>query len=73
LWIVPKKALQYSQITDNTYEAFMMAWGRGPAPASLESISRVAQMFRKVVHPWLKLSAKLILLTPDLQLVRQTH
>jgi len=34
LWIEPKsgivayKALQYSQITDNIYEAFMMAWGR---------------------------------------------
>jgi len=35
LWIKPKsdivtyKALQYSQITDNIYEAaFMMAWGR---------------------------------------------
>jgi len=34
LWIEPKsgivayKALQYSQITDNIYEAFMMAWGQ---------------------------------------------
>jgi len=25
--IVAYKALQYSQITDNIYEAFMMAWG----------------------------------------------
>jgi len=25
---VAYKALQYSQITDNIYEAFMMAWGR---------------------------------------------
>jgi len=34
LWIEPKsgivayKVLQYSQITENIYEAFMMAWGR---------------------------------------------
>jgi len=33
LWTEPKsgivayKALQYSQITDDVYEAFMMAWG----------------------------------------------
>jgi len=26
--IVAYKALQYSQITDNIYKAFMMAWGR---------------------------------------------
>jgi len=53
LWIEPKsdivayKALQYSQITDNIYKAFMMAWDR----ASLESISCVAPMPKKVVHP----------------------